>query len=275
MAEPLLIHSMAEFSCITLEALQIANAKHVCEIGAEHGGNSVVLTQWLEERNGTLTSIDPAPSEAYLGWQKQHTDCVQLIKHLSFETIPKLDSQDAWFIDGDHNWFTVYHELNAIYALQRNKKHPFLAFLHDISWPWARRDLYYAPDRIPAEFLRPHSWDHGVTLGSTELIDGGFRGCGAFAIARHQGGERNGVLSAVEDFEGEHPEEFYWAHIPGVFGLVILFDRDHPAALDLVKLLAPLHDHLLLKRLETNRLANYLKVIELQDEAARTTTKQA
>lgn len=265
MPEPLLIHSMAEFASITLRALEVAEATSVCEIGAEHGGNSAVLAEWLEARSGRLTSIDPSPSPAFRIWLALHAESVQHIEHPSLEAIPTLPAQDAWFIDGDHNWYSVYHELAAIHERQRAAGRSLLVFLHDVDWPCGRRDLYYAPERLPPEFVHPHTWERGVTPDSPVPICGGFRGCGAFAFALHEGGPRNGVLTAIEDFVDEHPDEMYWAHIPGVFGLGVLFDRSHPAANDLGLLLAPLHDHPLLKRLEASRLANYLKVIEYQD----------
>jgi len=267
MTENLLIHSMAEFAAITQEALTLANARTICEIGAEHGGNSTVLADWLGARDGCLTSVDPAPGAAFLQWLEANRAHVRHIAGLSLDVIPTLAAQDAWFIDGDHNWYTVYHELKAIHACQRKADKPLLIFMHDVGWPWARRDMYYAPERIPAQFRQPYSWDHGVTRHSRQAIQGGFRGCGAFAVAMNEGGPRNGVLTAVEDFAADREDEFFWANIPGVFGLGVLFDRTHPAAAELATLLSPLHEHPLYRRLEDNRLANYLRVIALQDEA--------
>lgn len=269
MTEPLLIHSLAEFANVTLPALELAGARHICEIGAEHGGNSAVLVRWLEGRGGLLTSVDPAPSLTFDEWLAQHAACVQHVKRPSLEAIPMLEPQDAWFIDGDHNWYTVYHELTAIHGLHRASSKPLLIFLHDVDWPWGRRDLYYAPEHIPADFRHPHTWEDGVTLDNPRTVIGGFRGCGIFAVAVREGGPQNGVLTAIEDFFVEHCEELFWAFVPGVFGLGVLFSRNHPVAEGLATLLAPLHENPLLMRLERNRLANYLKVIELQDAAAQ------
>lgn len=269
MDEPLLIHSLGEFSGITVPILEAAGARKVCEIGAEHGGNSTVVGGWLAERGGILTSIDPSPSAQFLHWSETHPGVVRHLPALSLDAIPSMEPQDAWFIDGDHNWYTVHEELHAIRRLHRAAGSPILALLHDVGWPCARRDLYYAPDRIPAPFRQPFSWDLGLTLSSASVIEGGFRGCGVFAVALNEGGPRNGVLTAVEDFVGESGDDLLWAYIPGVFGLGVLFDRDHPAAESMAALLAPLHDHPLLARLERNRLANYLKVIEWQDSKAK------
>lgn len=269
MNETLLIHSLGEFACLTLPVLDAVRARRVCEIGAEHGGNSTVLGGWLAQRDGRLVSIDPAPGPAFLEWSRAHSGTVQHVPQTSLDAIEACGAQDAWFIDGDHNWYTVYHELRLIDQVQRRGGQPLLVFLHDIGWPWGRRDLYYAPARIPPAFLQPHSWDLGVTLDSRRAVEGGFRGCGAFAVAHVEGGPRNGVLTAVEDFAADHPDRFFWAHVPGVFGLGVLFDRAHPAADSIVTLLAPHHDNPLLARLERTRLANYLTVIEWQDRFDR------
>jgi hypothetical protein len=265
MSEELLIHSMGEFAPVTLPVLEAVNAKRVCEIGAEHGGNSGVLVDWLVPRGGHLVSIDPAPSKAYFAWLREHPQCVTHVARPSLNGIATVDHADAWFIDGDHNWYTVYHELTLIHAAARRAGTPLLVFLHDVGWPCARRDMYYAPQNIPAEFRQPHSWELGVTLGSSEAINGGFRGAGAFAVALQEGGPRNGVLTAIEDFAAGRTEEFLWAYVPAVFGLGVLFDREHPQAGEIATILAPYHDNPLLARLERNRLANYLKVIEWQD----------
>lgn len=267
MPKNLLIHSMAEFACITLPALEAADALHIAEIGAEHGGNTRVLADWLAPRAGRLYSIDPAPSNAFLDWLPGQAH-VTHIAQPSLNAIEVTPAADAWFIDGDHNWFTVYHELIQVRAHAWRHGKPFLAFLHDVSWPCGRRDMYYAPQRIPAPYLHPHSYQRGVTLGNAGTLDGGFRGMGHFACALDEGGPRNGVLTAIEDFVALEPDAYWFANIPAVFGLGVLFERTHPAASALTDILAPWHDNPLVARLEQNRLANYLTVIDWQDRDA-------
>jgi len=96
----------------------------------------------------------------------------------------------------------------------------------------------------------------------------GFRGMGQFACARREGGPRNGVLTAVEDFKAESDRELVLAIIPAVFGLGLLFEASAPWAEALGRAVLPYHKHPLLAALEENRLANYLRVIELQDAMA-------
>ncbi len=272
--ESLLIHSMAEFASLTLPVLEAADVRTVCEIGSEHGGNTRVLAEWLAPRGGELTCIDPAPAPEFLSWLRERPG-VRHLRQPSLKALDTIDAADAWFVDGDHNWYTVYRELVEIRSRCCEQGAPFLVFMHDIGWPCARRDMYYAPERIPPQYRHPHSWDRGVTLGNAGTIDGGFRGMGQFACALHEGGPRNGTLTAVEDFAAGEPEAFLFASIPAVFGLGVLFERSHPHAQAIATLLAPFHDNPLLEKLEQSRLASYLEVIAWQDrDAARQAARE-
>lgn len=268
----LLIHSMSEFSDLILGVLAAAESRNIAEIGAEFGGMSQKLAEFVRERDGGLTSIDPAPKPEFLAWAAA-SSVVRHIAAPSLEAMPGLSGIDAWVIDGDHNYYTVRNELRIADELSTRDNKPFLALLHDISWPCARRDFYYAPDRIPAEWRHPHSFDVGVTLGNSGVLpDRGFRGGGHFAWALKEGGPRNGVLTAVEDFladaRADGTRQLAFAFVPAVFGLGIVFDATAPWASAVAQLVHPYHDNKLLAALELNRLRNYLAVIDWQDRQA-------
>lgn len=267
----LLIHSMSEFSDIILDALAVAGAKEIVEIGAEYGGMSTLLADHAAAQGGRLTSVDPAPKAAFLEWVAENPH----VRHIAKPSLAMFDDVadvDAWLVDGDHNWFTVYHELKQIDARCQKDGKPLLVFLHDIAWPAARRDMYYAPDQIPEEFRHPHDFDGGVFPDFQGLVPNrGFRGMGQFALALHEGGPRNGVLTAVEDFiEDAHGEgrSFGFCEIPAVFGLGVLFSMDAEWSNALAELIVPYHENRLLRTLEENRLRNYLTVLEWQDSLA-------
>lgn len=267
----LLIHSMSEFSDIILDALTLAGVRNVAEIGAEYGGMSFKVADLVAEQGGTLTSIDPAPKAEFLDWVAGAPH-VRHIARPSLSAFDELADIDAWLVDGDHNWFTVYHELKAIDALCQRDGRPMLAFLHDIGWPSGRRDMYYAPDAIPVEYRHAYSFDGGAYPGKPLLVPGrGFRGAGHFAWATHEGGPRNGVKTAVEDFIadlGAQGRNMAFAEVPAVFGLGVLFDLDAPWSGAVADLVVPYHENRLLASLEANRLANYLTVLDWQDRAA-------
>jgi len=264
----LLIHSMAEFGDLILTILDLAGARTVVEIGAEHGGMTQPLADFCARRDGRLIAVDPHPAPAFVAWVKDQPH----VHHLAAPSLPaigQLADIDAWLIDGDHNYFTVYHELLLADALTRRDGRPLLAVLHDVGWPCARRDMYYAPERIPPAFRHPCSHDVGVTPDDPGArFNRGFRGAGHFAWALHAGGPRNGVLTAVEDFCRQAEtggRRLVYLQIPAVFGLGVLFDAAAPWAEAVAHEVMPLHENPLLARLETNRLNNYLTVLDWQD----------
>ena len=267
----LLIHSMSEFSDIILPGLALAEAGNIVEIGAEFGGMTTLLANHCATHDGQLVSIDPEPKPEFIDWVAENPH-VRHVMEPSLDAIAGMKDVDAWIIDGDHNWYTVYNELRQIRDVCRRDGKPFLAFLHDIGWPSGRRDQYYAPDRIPQAFRHPFSYEGGCNPGNSALRpDRGFRGMGHFAFALHEGGPRNGVLTAIEDFASDEfgaGAEYGFAEVPGVFGLGVLFDIDAGWSAALAEMIAPYHQNKLLQTLEDNRLRNYLELIERQDAAA-------
>ena len=264
----LLIHSMAEFGELIVQLLELAGAQSLVEIGAEHGGMTALLGDYCARRGGNLVAIDPAPAPGFGAWAATQPH----IRHVaapSLEVIGDLAGIDAWLIDGDHNYYTVFEELGLADAVCQRDERPLLAVLHDVGWPWSRRDLYYAPERIPAEFRQPYSYEVGVLLDSPDAqVNRGFRGMGQFACALHAGGPRNGVLTAIEDFcriAEAGSRRLLYAHIPAVFGLGVLFDAEAPWDNAVAEAVMPFHDNALLARLEANRLRNYLTVLDWQD----------
>jgi hypothetical protein len=261
---------MTEFSDIVLGCFQAAGVRHIAEIGAEFGGSSEQFAAYAGVTGGNLTSIDPARRHAFVEWVKR-TPAVRHIAAPSLEAMPGLSDVDAWVIDGDHNYYTVFNELRLADMLAQRDGKPLLCFLHDVGWPCGRRDFYCAPDRIPAQWRHPHSFEAGITLGDPgSAVGRGLRGAGRFAVALHEGGPHNGVLTAIEDFiRGSGTERaLAFANVPAAFGLGILYDSSAPWAGRIAEILAPLHDNPLMASLERDRLRNDLAAIERQDRRA-------
>ena len=267
----LLIHSMAEFAPLIRPCLERAGVRDVVEIGAEFGGMSFVLAEHCERAGGTLTCVDPAPKQEFLDWVGSNP-AVRHVARPSLDAFDSLSAPDAWVVDGDHNYYTVFNELLAIDAICQREGKPLLAFLHDISWPCARRDCYYAPERIPPAHRHAYSYEAGVHVDDDDVrIGRGWRGMGQFAWALHSGGPENGVLTAVEDFIARadtSKRQLAFAHVPAVFGLGVIMDAGAEWAEDLAAMLLPYHANGLIASLELNRLRNYLAVIEWQDREA-------
>ena len=257
----LLIYSMAEFAPVTLPILDICAPRKIAEIGLEFGGNTRILSDWAQAHGATLTCIDPMPRPEATAWIES-TAHIELQRGISHDAIPLIADVDAWFIDGDHNWYTVFNELRLIEERSHADGKPVLAFMHDVCWPAGRRDQYYNPHAIPEQFRQPYSYGNGVTLGNPGKVRGGFGSPeGSFAYADQEGGPRNGVMTALEDFIEQSDTDYVYAVIPLVFGLAVLIERTHPCIEAIAQILAPYHNNPLLARVEENRLANYLTVI--------------
>ncbi len=252
MSGPLLLHSMAEFGELIEGVLRAAGAQRVVEIGGEGGQ----LTEHLAGLGLEVTCVDPAPSahlRALAGDGR-----VELVEGKSPGVLAELPRYDVYVVDGDHNFHVVSGELEAIFAADP----PPVAILHDVCWPSARRDMYYDPDDVPAGHRQPLTFEGGTVPGAVELqAHRGFRGVGSFAMAVREGGERNGVLTAVEGFLGGRPD-LEWRRVPCVFGLGVVFATEAPYADDLRRLLDPFHESRLLERLERNRLELYVEVLD-------------
>jgi Methyltransferase domain len=263
LASPLLLYSLAEFRDLVHACLEVAEARTLVEIGSETGESTRDLHAFVADREGEMWSVEPEPT-LELEELARRDERFHLVRGYSPDALDGVGPADAWVIDGDHNYWTVSRELEFVDGSARAALRPALILLHDVAWPCARRDMYYAPERLPAEALHPHSRELGRVPGSSEAVAGGFRGNGSFAVAIHEGGPRNGVLTAVEDFLAER-DGLTFAHVPAVFGFGVIYARSAPYAEGLSGLLGPYADNPLLAKLERNRVDLYLRVIELQD----------
>ena len=105
--------------------------------------------------------------------------------------------------------------------------------LHDVGWPYGRRDLYYAPDRIPEEFRQPYA-----QKGLDARGQGRERICSSTAgfnptmnNAVRRAAPRNGVMTAVDDFIAEHDEARSGSVVlPIYFGLAIVVEEERIAS---------------------------------------------
>ncbi|MEA2459072.1 MAG: hypothetical protein QOC95_2044 [Thermoleophilaceae bacterium] len=258
MADDVLIYSLNEHRELIFECLDVVAPRRVVEIGSEAGGMSREMVTWAEEHESRFVTIEPYPI-AEIRELDRTSDAFELVEGRSPEALERVDPADVYLVDGDHNHWTVLHELRAIYAHGEP-----VTILHDVGWPCARRDQYYSVESLPPEAVHPHSFSGGRVPGQGELAEfGGFGGAGQFAVALEEGGPRNGVLTAVEDFLAER-EGLAYAHVPAVFGLGIVYSTSAPYAGRLGDLLAPLDRNPLLDRIERNRVKLYSALLGAQ-----------
>ena len=227
--------------------LDAAGARSVAEVGAFHGKSTRELLGWAEETGARVVAIDPTPEPA-LSELAAERDDLELIERTSIETLADLDV-DAVILDGDHNYYTLTEELRLIWGREANGRLPLLIF-HDIGWPLARRDAYYAPERIPDEHRQQLARNVYLVPGEPGTVAGGM----PFAcVAAREGGPRNGILTAIEDFVAGR-DELAFASVPAFFGVGFAWDRRAPWAGAVAEVLAPWDRNPMLERLEANRL---------------------
>lgn len=215
-----------------LDALQ---ARRVIEIGADTGRHTRLLAGWVKAAGTRLEVVDPEPGFDIASLQARFGDSIRLHRCPSLEVLADLLPADAVLIDGDHNWYTVYHELEAIYGASGpvDEQAP-VAICHDVGWPYGRRDLYYSPERIPAEYR--HDYRRGGMMPQERgLWSGGYNA--HLFHAPLEGGPRNGVRTAIEDFLARRGGDFRVVWLPMLFGLAVIVPRarlDQASALEAV-----------------------------------------
>ncbi|GGM74822.1 hypothetical protein GCM10012275_51890 [Longimycelium tulufanense] len=260
---PLLLHSMTLFREIFEVVFARKNISTVVEVGVESGQAS---SMYLELGAVEVYCVDPVPSDE-LRTQLDQFDALHLVEKLSPDVLAELPPADLYVLDGDHNYSVVRREFEWIV---RNVPDAVVAF-HDLLWPCGRRDLYYEPSPLPLAERYPSSTD-GPTVWHDELTPAGFVGAGAFTTAEKAGGERNGVLTAVEDVLAESGDPGWCLElVPAVFGMGVAFRRDQVFAGSLRRALAPYTNTRLLAAMENNRIALYTRVLQMQYDAERQT----
>jgi hypothetical protein len=234
----------AEF---VIGALDASQAKSVGEVGAYAGDLTRLLLEWAGETGARVVAIEPAPQAELEQLEVEHPE-LDLVRETSIEAFQTMDIPEAMILDGDHNYYTVSQELRLL-AARAGDELPLL-LLHDVCWPHGRRDDYFEPERIPDEHRQPIAPEAGLYPG----VEGTREGALPYHWpAAREGGPRNGVLTAIEDFVRER-DDLRLAVVPAFFGLGVLWRLDAPYADELAELLDPWDRNPILERLERNRV---------------------
>jgi hypothetical protein len=253
--------SLANNAEVMVACLDAAGARSVVEVGAYAGDLTGLLLQWASRAGARVVAIDPEP-QPELARLAQDEPGLELVRETSLEALPRIELPDAAIIDGDHNYFTVKEELRLIGERAEGADLPLLLF-HDVCWPHGRRDDYFAPELIPDEFRQPTVEGGGLFPGEPGLRPGGLPY--KWPAAR-EGGPRNGVLTAVEDFV-EGRTGLRLAIVPSFFGLGVVWHEDAPYADAVADALAGWDRNPLIERLEENRVFHLATVHYLMVEA--------
>ncbi len=203
--------------------LDAITTTRVIEIGALRGENTVLMLERLGP-GVELHVVDPVPDFDPAEHERQFPGRYVFHRDLSLNVLSALPPMDAALIDGDHNWYTVYNECRQLAEVARANDRPMpVMILHDVLWPYGRRDLYYGPEGIPAEFRQP--WDRrGMSPHKKKLLQGGGLNQ-SLANAIEEGGPRNGVMTGLEDFIAEYDRPVRLVVLPIYFGLAIVAEQ--------------------------------------------------
>ena len=260
------ICSMVNFFPEAKHFLDAVHPSHIVEIGCESGANTVALLEYAQKGNIHLSAVDPV--EIDFPFPAAEEKIFSFFQTTSTEFLEQDFNAEVIFLDGDHNYETVFKDLLLLHKYSQ-KTGIKLVFLHDVSWPWARRDLYYAPERIES----PHPNDAQTTVSPYESDTSFCLAPAGYNTAFSEGGKKNGVLTAVEDFLRENGKEWLFWHIPVVYGIGILVCAGNLRENELsqVKCLA---EHLLTHRdllatFELNRVENLCLIQSLQNDIVR------
>ncbi|GLZ46570.1 hypothetical protein Acsp06_27550 [Actinomycetospora sp. NBRC 106375] len=257
---PLLLHSLTFFRDVFVTLFAARRITTVVEVGVESGA---VTAMYADLGATDVFAVDPSPTvdlqERYEGDERLH-----LVSRHSPAALDDLPVADLYVIDGDHNYAVVRREVDWVLRHAPDA----LIVLHDVLWPCGRRDQYYAPSTVPEGERHPSS-EEGATVWHDDLTPAGFVGLGAFTAALTAGGERNGVLTAVEDALEDAAGTWTLRIVPAVFGLGVVVREGAPGAQEILRGVEPFASSTMLATLENNRLALYTRVLEMQYEAGR------
>jgi len=107
------------------------NANYIVEVGSDTGINTRNILEYCIDNDAHLTAIDPFPKFDIDELKTKFGDKFEIYTELSLSVLPLLKDYDVILLDGDHNWYTVYHELKTIEKNFKDKKFP-IVFLHDV-----------------------------------------------------------------------------------------------------------------------------------------------
>ena len=207
------------FATVVAPVIEALAPAEIVEVGAGSGKLTRRVLDAAGAAEATVHAIDPVPA---FDPEDLAPGDERLVLHAepSHTALPRLGAADVALLDGDPNWHTVHGELELLAAAAREAdRPPPVVVVHNVHWPFGRRDGYHDPDAVPEEARRPHA-AAGLRPDGAHPVPNGLRLVPFVATDEH--GERNGVMTAVEDFVAADPGEWRVIDVPGYHGVAVL-----------------------------------------------------
>ena len=223
------------------------------EVGAERGRLTQELLKWAAPSGARVTAIEPAPISDLLELVEENPD-LEVVEETSLEALEHLPIADAIVLDGDHNYYTLSNELRLIAERAPDGPDPAARLPRRLLAAGAPRPVRGArphPGRAPPPLRRGHQAGPGQP-GTAE------RGLPFEWGALEEGGPRNGVMTAIEDFMAEH-DGLRLAVIPIFFGCGLLWPEDAPWSDDVAEIVEPWDRNPILERVEKARVTQLVQ----------------
>ena len=199
-----------------IEALE---PRAIVEIGAGEGRLTRRVIEAVGAREAVLHAVDPALRlDPDLFAQAGE----RLVLHAEREiaALAEIGAVDLALIDGDPNYHAVHSSLTMLLrAAERDERSAPLIVVHNVQWPFGRRDGYHDPAAIPPGQLHEHS-DLGLVPGRRDPQPEGLRLTPFCAVKDFL--PRSGVLTAIDDLVAQSDLEWTFLEIPGFQGLGVL-----------------------------------------------------
>jgi hypothetical protein len=207
------------FAAVVAPLIEATRPETIAEVGAGAGR----LTRRVLEARGAdeaiVHAIDPAPT---LDPDLREAEADRLVVHAerAASVLGSIGPVDLALLDGDPNWHSVHTELRLLArTAKRAERAAPLILVHNVHWPFGRRDGYHDPEAIPSSLRHEHT-DLGLVPGRREPAEEGLRLTPFSAVREFE--PRSGVLTAVEDFLAGSDLDWTLVEVPGFHGVAVL-----------------------------------------------------
>jgi predicted nucleic acid-binding Zn-ribbon protein len=207
------------FASVVAPLIEASRPEAIAEVGVGAGRLTRRLLEAPSAAEAVVHAIDPAPT---LDPDLCRAEAARLVVHADRGTavLGSIGPVDLALLDGDPNWHSTYSELRLLArTARRADREAPLVVVHNVHWPFGRRDGYFDPEAIPLPQRREHT-DLGLVPGRREPGEEGLRLAPWSAVREFE--PRSGVLTAVEDFLAESELDWTLVEVPGFHGAAVL-----------------------------------------------------